>query len=135
VSDPNSGTQYALKKVVLHNKDTLNIIKNECQIWKELTSHNNIVTFVDAKQQGDSIHILSELCTGGTLLDLLEKYNGKMTEAQIVHITIDICQGLKYMHEKGIQHRDIKVENILLQEKSFKLCDFGSASKSVLDPS
>ena len=39
------------------------------------------------------------------------------------------------MHEKGIQHRDIKVENILLQQKSFKLCDFGSASKSILDPS
>jgi AP2-associated kinase len=39
------------------------------------------------------------------------------------------------MHDKGIQHRDIKVENILLEGKSFKLCDFGSASKHVLDPS
>ena len=134
VSDSNTGQQYALKKVVLHNKETLKIIKNECTIWKEVSNHTNIVTFVDAKQQGDSIHILSELCSDGTLLDLLEKYNGKLSEAQIVHISIDICQGLNHMHEKGIQHRDIKVENILLSQKSFKLCDFGSASKSILDP-
>ena len=70
------------------------MIKNECQIWKSLSSHPNIVTFVDAKQNGDSINILSELCTDGTLLDLLEKYNGKLSEPQIVHITIDICKGL-----------------------------------------
>ena len=38
------------------------------------------------------------------------------------------------MHDKGIQHRDIKVENILLENKLFKICDFGSASKDVLDP-
>lgn len=60
--------------------------------------------FVDAKQDqsSNSIQIISELCTGGTLLDLLEKYNGKLSEAQIVHITKDICLGLKLMHDKGI---------------------------------
>jgi serine/threonine protein kinase len=41
----------------------------------------------------------------------------------------DICNGLLIMHEKGIAHRDIKVENILLGGRSFKICDFGSASK------
>ena len=63
------------------------------------------------------------------------KYDGKMQEQQIIHIVIDICRGLQHMHKQGIQHRDIKVENVLLdqQNKSFRLCDFGSASKSVLD--
>ncbi len=37
------------------------------------------------------------------------------------------------MHDLGIAHRDIKVENVLLQNKRFKLCDFGSASQQVLD--
>lgn len=37
------------------------------------------------------------------------------------------------MHDLGIAHRDIKVENVLLQNKRFKLCDFGSASIQVLD--
>ena len=41
------------------------------------------------------------------------------------------------MHSKGIQHRDIKVENILLDQglKAFRLCDFGSASKGIADHS
>jgi len=37
------------------------------------------------------------------------------------------------MHQRGVFHRDIKVENILLHEKVFKLCDFGSASMDVID--
>lgn len=47
----------------------------------------------------------------------------------------DVCKGLQHMHSKGIAHRDIKVENILLNNKQFKLCDFGSASSQVLDHS
>lgn len=58
-----------------------------------------------------------------------------MSEGQIIHIMIDVCNGIKHLHEKGIAHRDIKVENILLGGKSFKLCDFGSASTKTLDPS
>ena len=38
------------------------------------------------------------------------------------------------MHNKGFSHRDVKIENVLLGGKSFKLCDFGSATKSTLDP-
>lgn len=45
----------------------------------------------------------------------------------------DIVQGLKHMHEKGIAHRDIKVENILLQLGKFKIADFGSASPESID--
>jgi AP2-associated kinase len=37
------------------------------------------------------------------------------------------------MHNKGIAHRDIKIENVLLNEKKFKLCDFGSASTQIVD--
>lgn len=40
----------------------------------------------------------------------------------------DVVKGVKYMHEKGIAHRDLKVENILFQEGKYKLADFGSAS-------
>jgi serine/threonine protein kinase len=64
---------------------------------------------------------------------LITKFKGKLSEAQITHIMIDICKGLTHLHSKGIAHRDIKVENILLHNKQFKLCDFGSASKQVLD--
>ncbi len=37
------------------------------------------------------------------------------------------------MHSKGIAHRDLKIENVLLENKKFKLCDFGSSSEEILD--
>ena len=100
------------------------------KVWKTVNGQANIVKFneVHSDSSKNEVYILSELCSGGTLLDLIEKYNSKLSEAQITHICIDICKGLQHMHSKGIAHRDIKVENILLQNKSFKLCDFGSAS-------
>ena len=45
----------------------------------------------------------------------------------------DVVYGVKFMHEKCIAHRDIKVENILFQEGKYKLCDFGSATRSTLN--
>lgn len=45
----------------------------------------------------------------------------------------EISTALVHMHELGIAHRDLKIENVLLENKKFKLCDFGSASSAVLD--
>lgn len=39
-----------------------------------------------------------------------------------------IISGLKHIHSKGIAHRDIKIDNILIEQGKFKICDFGSAS-------
>lgn len=51
-----------------------------------------------------------------------------------MHILKDVCRGLLHMHSQTppIAHRDIKIENILLSDKRFKLCDFGSASSETL---
>ena len=123
-----------MKKMNIQSREVMKVIQNEIKTWKQINGNANIVRFVDAKQQGETVYILSELCSGGTILDLLEKYDGKLSEAQIIHISIDICLGLSHMHKLGIAHRDIKVENVLLGGKSFKLCDFGSTSRQILDP-
>lgn len=57
-----------------------------------------------------------------------------LNESQILFILRQVIQGIDHMHQLGIAHRDIKVENILLHEKNFKLCDFGSASDKRFDP-
>jgi AP2-associated kinase len=79
--------------------------------------------------------ILMELCTGGHLINLLEKFHGELNEKQILFVLRDVGAGIRHMHSfrPPIAHRDIKVENILLENKKFKLCDFGSATTLTLD--
>lgn len=45
----------------------------------------------------------------------------------------EIVNGLLEMHQKGIAHRDLKIENVLLENKKFKICDFGSSSTETVD--
>ncbi len=77
--------------------------------------------------------ILCELCEGGTLLDLVERNNQSLPENVILSALKDIILGLKHMHNLGIAHRDLKIENILINDSKFKLADFGSASSETLN--
>ena len=78
--------------------------------------------------------ILCELCEGGTLLNKMQKREGyRLGEAEAISVMREIVSGVKHMHQLGIAHRDLKVENILYQNSKYKICDFGSASTDVLD--
>ena len=59
--------------------------------------------------------------------------DGHLAESQVLLVMRDIVNGVTHMHKKGIAHRDLKVENVLPHDSTFKLCDFGSASSEVLD--
>jgi AP2-associated kinase len=85
------------------------------------------VKFINAAETQNEFLIQSELCSGGTLFDMITKYGGALKEAQTVFILKDIAKGLLHMHNLGVSHRDLKIENVLLHEKKFKLVDFGSA--------
>lgn len=64
----------------------------------------------------------------------MTKYEkSKLSEKQIIFVLKESCLGLVHMHNLGITHRDIKIENVLLENKKFKLCDFGSASDQNID--
>jgi AP2-associated kinase len=115
-------------------------MRKEVQVWNKINGHPNIVKFYDAdvsSNNGDRyLHILSEYCSEGHLLDLLEKHEGKLSEGSIITILKHIVRGTRHMHDQSppIAHRDIKVENILLKDRKFKLCDFGSVSTELMDP-
>lgn len=51
----------------------------------------------------------------------------------IIQAMKDIVNGIKHMHNLGIAHRDLKIENILVSDAKFKLADFGSASSDIFD--
>ena len=71
-------------------------IDEEISLWQQLSGHDNIVKLIDSQyiKEGSSVNmmILSELCEQGTLFDLLQKYNGKLSEEQIIFIIKEISK-------------------------------------------
>ena len=74
-----------------------------------------------------------ELCDGGSLLDILNAQAPRpIAERTVLAIFLEVCKAVAHMHSQKppIAHRDIKIENVLRKQQSWKLCDFGSASTS-----
>ena len=90
-------------------------------------NHPHICTIHDAEQFGILLYLVMEFLDGNTLGELLRQ--GKIFSAREVAVTgIAICDALAAAHEKGIIHRDIKPDNIMLaRDGSAKVMDFGLA--------
>ena len=138
---------FATKKVSKQKADSPSIKKyfiNEITILREI-KHENIIHFETIKHTIHNYYIITEFCNGGGLSQCLEKYRklyGKPFSEQIVqHVMRQIVEALKYLHGKRIIHRDIKLDNILvnfenekdknsinLLNAKIKLIDFGFAT-------
>lgn len=74
-------------------------------------------------------YIITELCDGGDL-DKKLKTVGHFREEEMYSIAVDVLEGLKYLKEKNIIHRDLKVSNIFISKGRYKIADFGFAQIS-----
>ncbi|KAI0300526.1 hypothetical protein B0F90DRAFT_1668336 [Multifurca ochricompacta] len=87
--------------------------------------HPHITQLYEVIATENSIWLVTELCSGGELFDYLTE-KGRILEEETRHIFGQICLAVNYLHEKGIVHRDLKLENVLLDERCrIKLGDFG----------
>uniref|UniRef100_A0A673CTQ6 non-specific serine/threonine protein kinase n=1 Tax=Sphaeramia orbicularis TaxID=375764 RepID=A0A673CTQ6_9TELE len=92
--------------------------------------HQNIVGFIGSFQERNSLYIVMEYCDGGDLLKKINMQRGvPFTEEQVMDWFVQICLGLKHIHDKKVLHRDIKSQNIFLTSGGMKakLGDFGIA--------
>lgn len=115
-----------LKDEYLNNEEFIRRFKNESKAIAML-SHPNIVKVYDVSF-GDMIqYIVMEYIDGITLKEYIEM-QGVLSWKEVVHFTTQILKALQHAHEKGIVHRDIKPQNImLLQNGTIKVTDFGIA--------
>lgn len=87
--------------------------------------HPNVLQLYEVIQTESHIWMVTELCTGGELYDLVAR-RGALPETEACALFSQLCLAVSYIHELGIVHRDLKLENILLDGKGqVKLSDFG----------
>lgn len=115
-----------LRDEFLSNEDFIRRFKNESKAIAVL-SHPNIVKVYDVSF-GDRIqYITMEIIDGITLKDFIEQQH-VINWKDAVHFTVQILKALEHAHEKGVIHRDIKPQNImLLKDGTIKVTDFGIA--------
>jgi len=109
--------------------DFIKRFKVEAQAAGSL-SHPNIVSIYDVGNEGDVNYIVMEYVEGYTLKEVISQ-SGKLTWRATVKIASQICAGLEHAHKNHIIHRDIKSQNILVNEELVaKVTDFGIARAS-----
>ncbi|KAI9204233.1 kinase-like domain-containing protein [Polychytrium aggregatum] len=120
------GCAVAIKRISMRNlpQDRITMLMEEVTLLSHLM-HTNIVTYYGYLNTEDHINIALELVDNGSLLKLL-KTHGKFKENLVCIYTMQILQGLIYLHEKNVVHCDLKAANILITKDGVvKLTDFG----------
>ena len=121
-SNTNNSVIYATKRIEISKdknqyKITSKYLLNEIEIMKEL-DHPNLIKMHNLYRTNNHFYFIMDYCNGGSLSSILNEYKlhfGKPFSQEIIqHFMIQIVDGLKYIHSKNIIHRDIKLDNILL---------------------
>jgi serine/threonine protein kinase len=104
-------------------------LQQEIDLLKNL-NHPNIVKYQGFVKSSEDLYIILEFCENGSLHSICKNY-GKFPENLVALYMSQVLQGLLYLHEQGVIHRDIKGANILTTKEGLvKLADFGVATQS-----
>ncbi len=115
-----------LKREFSENEEFVRYFRNESRAIAVL-SHPNIVKIFDVGYEHDLQYIVMEYINGITLKECIEQ-KGMLQWRECVHYTIQILRALQLAHDRGIIHRDIKPQNVmLLADGTIKVMDFGIA--------
>ncbi len=100
--------------------------------------HPGIVAIYDAGEEEGARYLVSELVEGRTLAQL--EQDGALTDRDVLRVGLALCDALEHAHERGVVHRDVKPQNVLVPDRprtwrgAAKLADFGVAHLAGDDP-
>jgi calcium-dependent protein kinase len=127
-----TGATYAVKCLdlgLIETDEGLHQLREEIAIMCQL-DHPNIVRLEEVYESHSEIYLVQELCVGGELFDRLDDQpDYHYSEAQCARLVKQMLCSVRYIHSKGIIHRDLKLENFLFSttkpDSELKMIDFG----------
>ena len=132
-------TRILEREKIEKEKDLYNYLNKEINILQSL-KHPNIVKLEDIKKTKTHFYLTMEYCNGADLPKALEKYKEKygkpFSEEIVQHLMTQLISAIKYIHEKGIIHKNINLENIMLNfenEKDIKDFNLMKANVKIID--
>jgi len=126
--DTQTGEKVAAKVIDTKRMRREKVLK-EIQLMERVATHAGVIGLRGAQEVADmnQIFIFMELATAGELFGRVVE-NGKLEEHEAVRYFSEVASAVGYLHEQGVVHRDLKLENVLLTaDGTSKLCDFGLA--------
>eukprot|EP01061_Rhynchopus_euleeides_P041774 TRINITY_DN73037_c0_g1_i1.p2 TRINITY_DN73037_c0_g1~~TRINITY_DN73037_c0_g1_i1.p2 ORF type:complete len:316 (+),score=121.23 TRINITY_DN73037_c0_g1_i1:34-948(+) len=123
------GTLLAVKVIEYNMDDTkeAEAVKQEFVLIKNM-SHKNILQYYGIHINEGQLQIFMEMAPKGSVASLVKRIGDALAVHVIRNFTKQILEGLEYLHDHGVIHRDIKGDNLLIGEGNvIKLCDFGSS--------
>ncbi|NXX53479.1 M3K19 kinase, partial [Scopus umbretta] len=128
------GQLIAVKQVVLDTSDQLTTEKEYQKLHEEVDllktlKHVNIVTYLGTCLEDNILSIFMEFVPGGSISSIINRF-GPLPEIVLCKYTKQILQGVAYLHDNCVVHRDIKGNNVMLMPNGIvKLIDFGCARR------
>jgi len=129
VDSRKGAAEVAVKIIDKAKVEDMNDIDREIEVMQQL-KHTNVIKLFEIFDEPKKMMLVMELVTGGELFDRIVA-KGSYTEKDAAGVIMQLCDALKYMHDKKIVHRDLKPENILYsttdEDSPIKVADFGLA--------